>query len=329
MPKISLSIHTVSPDNFLANQGIPSYLTALVDCLERQTFKDFELIYVDYYQRENNPLLDINPSFTIKHVQVDKNHRYWYDKGNYHISAAKNTGLLHADGELFITCDDAEFFPENFLAEYWRYYKDEGKYAHAAHKRFNSLQVSNGCPIYPLQGDENTLPQHIDTRRFNSDKHYHSHGTWMFAGSSCSLEHALRLNGFNERLDGYKSLEDCDFGIRMALTGGQFVIDRNLWLGILMHQSYADSPTKPFNEFIAVENYGTLRWAQDLNEIVANKNPIEDKHLKIVQRETLKYRHFDCLGGPNGDKMAVWKATPTFDLTEERKILRASPDWKW
>jgi hypothetical protein len=52
--------------------------------------------------------------FIVKHVPVHKDHRYWYDKGYTYISAAKNTGILHADGEVCVTCDDAEFFPSHF-----------------------------------------------------------------------------------------------------------------------------------------------------------------------------------------------------------------------
>lgn len=110
--KISLMIHTASHDAFLNNQGIKSYFTSLLKNLSRQTLKEFELIYIDTFYDNNKDFfnsLNSGLPFILKHVPIHEKHRYWYDKGYVYISAAKNTGLLYADGELVITCDDAEF----------------------------------------------------------------------------------------------------------------------------------------------------------------------------------------------------------------------------
>ena len=341
LPKISLMIHTASIDSFLINQGIGSYFTALIDCLNHQSFKQFELVYIDTYHDKNQELfsnLISKSKFTIKHVPVHKDHRYWYDLGYTYISAAKNTGILYADGELLVTCDDGEFFPENLLQKYWDHYST-GCYLLPLHKRMRSINVENNLPIYPLNGDV-----YINDHRhnFGSDIICHQHGSWAYAGTSFSLKDALILNGFNERMDGCKSLEDCEFGIRLTLLGKQFSCDKEAFLYILDHKSYGDVPPyeevigpdffkdkKKITNFIAVENYGSYMCAVELLELKANRLPLVQKHFDIIKRETLHYRGFDPFAPDNKEKMDIWLQVPCFDLKKQRDELRKSGDWKW
>lgn len=341
MKKISLMIHTASCDNFLYNQGIPSYIEALIENLNRQTFKNFELIYIDTYRDSNNFENYISKAnFQVKHVAVHPNHRYWYDKGHCYISAAKNTGILYADGALLVTCDDGEFFPDDLLEKYWCYYNC-GYLMHSLHKRMKSIDVVAGKIKYPISGDI-----YVNDHRWGAvkDVKYHNAGCWTFAGTSFSLEDALLLNGFNEKMDGCKSLEDCDFGGRLVLAGRQFAMDLTGFLYILDHQSYgletsiADGQEtqkelvlkkKEINNLIAVENYGMLRCAVELNDFVANTKPVTPEQLQIIQRETLKYRKFDPLAEEHKQNFETWLNTPNFDLKAERAALRNSSEWKW
>jgi len=348
MPQVSLMIHTASADSFLHAQNIPSYFRALTTCLDRQAFNDFELIYTDTYYEDNadNFAKEIKKhGYPIKHVGVHPEHRYWYDRNHCFIAAAKNTGILYADGELLITCDDAEFFPSEFIGLYWHHYKS-GRYMHAVHKRMRSIVTNDGIPVSPLQGDF-----YINDHRWDrfGDSHnkpfFHRHGSMLYAGTSFSLADGLNLNGFNERMDGCKSLEDCDFGNRLRWLGRSFVIDPNGWMAILDHPNYSEItqtgpdgqqgevticiPRKDITNLIAVENYGMLRCAIELTDPVANKHPLTDEHLKIIQRETLKYRQFDPLAAENADNFTVWKNVPTFDLKKQREQLRKSALWRW
>lgn len=346
MPSVSLMIHTASADSFLAEQGIPSYFGALVRCLQHQAFTNFELVYVDTYHEENRErftdLANVTP-FQIKHVAVHPEHRYWYDQGYCYISAAKNTGILYADGELLISCDDAEFFPAQFLEAYWRHYQ-AGRYMHALHKRYRSMSVQDGQVVMPLAGD-----CYINDHRWHrvavQNPLIHRYGTLCFAGTSFSLGDALMLNGFNERMDGCKSLEDCDFGNRLKWLGRSFALDQAGWAAILDHPSYSEGALtsgpdgqltpqttvlrRKIESFIAVENHGMLRCAVELSDCVANKQPVTPQHLAIIQADTIKYRHFDPLTPEHADKLAIWLATPTFDLRQQREALRHSSDWIW
>jgi len=346
-PKISCMIHTASFDGFLSNQGIKSYFESVTNNLSNQSFKDFEFVFVDTFYDSNKDefekIISTLP-FVVKHVPIHANHRYWYDKGYVYISAAKNTGILYADGELLITCDDAEFFPEHLFQKYWNHYQS-GYFMQAVHKRMKTIKTENGVPIHPISGDI-----YINDHRISSAKEQikrHKHGNQSFAGTSFSLKDAVTLNGFNERMDGCKSLEDCEFGERMVLINRNFVIDLDGFFYILDHQSYGDIKTtvedgqltdpspiqllkkKEIANLIAIENYGMLRCSVELFEPKANRGSITDKHLKIIQRETIKYRKFDPLAPEHKDKLDLWLNTPTFDLKLERSSLRASPEWRW
>ena len=347
MPKLSLIIHTASVDAFLTSQGIPSYFAALVDNLTFQTFQDFELVYVDtYYEQNRDRFQGVAAGFCrqVKHVPVHPNHRYWFDRGHCYISAAKNSGILYADGELCVSCDDAEFFPAKFLERYWWHYA-HGQYMHALHRRLKSIVTENGLVRMPVTGDE-----YVNDHRWQKVVHgHHSHrnGGWCYAGTSFSLADALQLNGYNERMDGCKSLEDCDFGSRLNMLGRTFALDPEGYAHIVDHGSYATDADcgwepgegqadkappvvqKKITNFIAVENHGLYRCARELFDPIANKTPLTDAHWKIIREDTLHYRKFDPLAPERAADLAIWKGTPTFNLVEERAALRRSPDWKW
>ena len=340
-PKISLMLHTASPDTFLAHHGIPSAAAMVVADLERQDFRDFELVYVDRWRDGQPALFDqIKPSFPVKHVAVHPAHRYWYDKGYCWISAAKNTGILFADGDLCITVDDgAVFNTTNFLSLYWDYYQ-RGRYLHAAICHWDDVEVANGLPVYPLRGKQ--MMDDIG-RLYDGHVLEHDHGNWLFTGSSFQQEHALNVNGFSERCDGTKSLEDCDFGIRLQKTGAKFVMDRSVFLHILSHSnavpctSWNDGTTKPpvapypfpIRNLVAIENYANISFAEELGEYEANKHPITQAHLGIIRRDTLRFRDFDPLVPERAEAMKLWLWTPTFSLRAEREELRRSPTWRW
>lgn len=341
-------IHTASSDNFLQNQGIPSYFEAVCDCLNRQSFRAFEFIYIDTFYEDNQEnfakIISTLP-FQVKHVPIHPGHRYWYDLNHIYISAAKNTGILYADGGLIVTCDDGEFFPEDFLLRYWQNYNN-GYLTHSYHKRMTNIKTENGKPIYPIDGDiyiNDHRAKHVE----NQQTYPHKHGTWAFAGSSFTLVQALQLNGFNEKMDGCKSLEDCDFGTRLGMVGAKFILDKEAYLYIVDHQSYSEaavtigpdgqqtmplcSPVKQKNitNLIAIENYGICRCSVELLDVRANCGQLTDKHFEIIKRETLRYRGFDPLAEDNKANLDIWLKTPNFDLKKERQILRESADWKW
>lgn len=348
--KVSIIIHTASSDDFLLCHGISSYFAAVCNNLRWQTFtaEEFELCFVDAFHEENKEKFScVRTPFQVKHVPIHESHKYWYSKGYCFISAAKNSGILYADGQLCISCDDAEFFPAHLFQAYWDHYK-AGRLMHALHVRMKSVRMTEAAPGFEGETYINDSRQkHVVT----GQQYIHKHGSLLFAGTSFGLEDALRVNGYNERMDGCKSLEDSEFGIRLGMIGKTFVLDPTGVAYIVDHPSYADDihagwdkasqtqdgqeaklaaiPRRKIENLIAVENYSMCCIAPELMDFVANRNPLTDRHMRIIQRETLKYRKFDPLAPENKDKLDVWLGTPTFDLRKERAELRASAEWKW
>ena len=347
--KVTVTMHTASEDNFLQNQGIESYFENVCINLSRQTFRSFELIYIDTHYEQNREKFDsIFPKYAlyVKHVPVHDNHRYWHDLGGTYISAAKNTGILYADGELVISLDDAEFMPDDLLSRYWGHYQN-GNYMLGLHKRLRSVDAVGGKIMFPINGDE-----YINDHRYLSmtqDVVRHTIGNNAFAGTSYSLEDALILNGFNERMDGCKSLEDCDFGYRLEALGRKFVFDKQGFVYILDHQSYTDkyintgweqaaetqesdmkpTPTKKKVEsIVCVENYGVHMFAVKLKHLQANNYDLQTQHYDILREETQKYRHFDIFAEDHKEKLEMWMKVPNFDLKQEREDLRKD-NWRF
>lgn len=330
-PKISITVRTASKDDFLACQGITSAFESLLWCLEHQTFWDFEFIYVDtYYEQNRERFAAVRTSLPVKHVPVHQDHRYWYDQGWAYMTAATNTALLYADGELFISIDDAEFFDSDLLMRYWKYYQ-QGACMHAAHRHASRIDTNHGGkPRLPISGDIRVIDNRA--KHVKQPVTVHKAGSWLYAGKSFTLEDALKLNGFNERLDGCSTLEDSEFGARLMKLGRKFTYDLDGCVYIVEHPSYVnDDPTakRISRNFIAIENYGLIDCVNQLGKLVANRDPITDEELQIINAATLKYRKFDIFSDENAERLAIWKAVPTFDLRKQREELRKSPDWKW
>jgi hypothetical protein len=348
--KVTVTIHTASQDDFLKNQGIDSYFENVCINLARQTFRSFELVYIDTFYEENKNKFDsIFPKHAIyvKHVPLHPNHRYWHDVSGTYISAAKNTGMLYADGELVISFDDAEFLPDDLISRYWGHYQ-QGYNMLALHKRLKSIDVVDGKIIYPIKGDE-----YVNDHRFGlikNDVMYHTNGSNAFAGTSYALLDGLKLNGFNERMDGCKSLEDCDFGYRLSALGRKFAFDKRGFVHILDHQSYTDrnvnvgwseaqeiqasemssaaKSNKKVESIVCVENYGVHMLAVQHNQLKANSYDLTQEHYDTIRRETLKYRNFDPYAEENKEKFELWNKVPNFDLMAEREEIRKN-NWRW
>ena len=347
MRSISLIIHTASFDDFLADQGVASYFTSVLANLERQTFKDFEFVYVDTYYDHNREAFAAAAHglpFTVKHVPIHPNHRYWFDRGHTYISAAKNTGILHADGELCISCDDAEFFPDDFLETYWKHWKKKHLML-AVHKRLRTIETANGLPRAPISGDiyinDHRYARSLPPRRVS--------GGLAYAGTSFPLASAIAINGYNERMDACKSLEDSEFGERLGMKGHKFINDCNGFLYIVDHPSYSTQfgeldavkiaaaggdgqVTQPkarpaprkIEGKVYVENYGMILCVRELMEIQANRGRPSPVHMELIRRATLEFQKppFDPLAPEWAENLEIWMNTPAFDLASERDALR-------
>ena len=114
--------------------------------LEKQTFKDFEVVVVDALYPRRRWFMERRFSFPVKYVPPHAGHRFWLDRGLWSVCGMLNTALLHVEGELILRLDDCCEIPDpNFLKRVWEFYQS-GYFPMAMHVRYHAgkpARVSN------------------------------------------------------------------------------------------------------------------------------------------------------------------------------------------
>ncbi len=93
----------------VSTKGRQHQLVQLLDSLDRQTFKDFELIIVE--QNEKGlvaPLLKKQRKFAIRHIHTPS------EQG---LSRGRNRGIAEARGEVLLFPDDDCWYPKRFIED--------------------------------------------------------------------------------------------------------------------------------------------------------------------------------------------------------------------
>jgi len=228
--------------------------------LERQSFRDFELIVVDaLYPKRKEWVEKHEWSFPVKYVPPHSNHRFWLDRGLWNVSGMLNTALLYAEGDLIVRLDDCCEIPDkDYLGKFWEYY-ESGLFAMAMHVRYLKGKPARVDENYLREGyearyavmpkeDRAMLLKRLygeqgivrDTRWPTVEKHGRmiAPPEWGYGYTSYSLDAILRVNGYNELFDGCKGQEDQDLTIRMHMAGykDMFILDKDLW--VIEHEHY-------------------------------------------------------------------------------------------
>jgi len=197
-PLITFLYCTVRPEhNCYAEHPEWGNLTRLIQMLEKQTFRDFELVIVDGLLRDDIPVDNqrselTSSKFAITHV-APLTYSPWVRQRRVAISAYRNTGLVHARGELIVNLDDTATLPPVLAAVF------------AAAWSMNQTALAL---CWPHLGDQRS-PGPVDRPGM------------VFGFGSYPLELALRLNGYNEAFDGGQGLEDMEWSTRLYRAGLQ------------------------------------------------------------------------------------------------------------
>ena len=196
---------------------------------------DLEIIFVDLLL--DSPNADdrrkifesaVDGRFKFKHVPPKPN--VWQGKDRvtstdwFAASNARNTGLVHADGEHIAFVDDLSVLTGTwFLA--LKEAALSGKVTCGSYMKVKSLRVDNGnithFEKYP-GGEDNRY------RYGNDSGPVPCGGNWLY-GCSFTLptQWLIDANGSDEACDGM-GFEDCILGIRLANRGHHFQYDRRL-----------------------------------------------------------------------------------------------------
>ena len=107
------------------------YLQLCLESIETQTYPHFEVLLINDGSRDDSK--DICQEF----INKDKRFRY-FEQENLGISAARNTGIVHSNGEFITFIDGDDFVDPNYLEElYHAALKNDSEIVVASYKEFN------------------------------------------------------------------------------------------------------------------------------------------------------------------------------------------------
>jgi hypothetical protein len=214
-PKISVLLCTVRGAGAYVKHPEWDVLQKVIDDLEAQTFKDFELVIVDglYATRAASPVTGTT-SFPV--VWIPPRQSYWVQHRKVAICAYRNTGIAAASGDLVVNLDDCCELPPHYLemfAAAW----EEG---YCLATCWPDSGDSRRRGLVKLLPDGTTLPR-------------------IYGFGSYPREVALRLNGYDEAYDGSQGLEDVDWSSRLARADVKMALEE--FDGFKLHmQSFHD-----------------------------------------------------------------------------------------
>ena len=308
--------------------------------LERQSFRDFELIVVDaLYPAKERWIREREWGFPVKYVPPHGKHGFWLGRGYWNVSGMLNTGIVHAEGELIVRVDDCSQIPdENWLGRFWGFYQ-QGYFALAMHVRYLGGKPAKLNNDYLAKGYEvkragvEVLKRIYGENGWVRDTRWGAveragrmvaPPEWFYGYSSFSLESALKINGFNELFDFTRGQEDQDFGIRLAMAGYRnLLLDRDLWVIEHEHSPCIVKSPEPFKC-----NYGLIQYEQAKGLYRANSWRLSLEDCEWIRHNIcprcLNYKR--CLGETLGggfyvdnELFRLWLENQNvFDLRDER-----------
>lgn len=200
--------------------------------LSEQTFRDFELVVVTPFVEEARQALD---GRVDRLVVVQPRDTPWRRERMFAVSSARNTGLVHARGDTVLVIDDCFEFETDFFACVARW-AQKGFAVAVMDCKADGAKNDSRWPIFEARarGKESIILRRKDDLT--------PQGCMAFP-----LDAAIAINGYDERFDGARGLEDMNFPRRLMLRGVPFVMDRSITIRRHDHIGYPE-------EIIANEN---------------------------------------------------------------------------
>lgn len=363
---VSISIIMSSARDDYPIVGLPQIhmLKPTIDSLKLQSFKDFQFVFCDALYNYRSGLFEKDGMFdkeklpfNVKHIPVEHNEKYnhgfWLSNRRWSVCGQLNSCIIHCSGELVIRIDDCCRFDSNYIQNIWDNYQT-GLWAQSMYVRYLEGRPAvlndtyrkigyemNGSGGWDVSGRDKLLKQLYGENELIRDSRYKTvvekggrmvgdiiPENWFYGYVSFTLDAALDINGFDERFDGQKSLEDTDFGSRLEIKGYRknWVLDQRIQIIEYEHfgisEKVIDNGIKP-----VVCNYILYKLNREKKMFRANSERLSKHDVKYVRKESLKHpcspnniKGFydeDC----RGRLFDIWtKNQGIFDLREERKL---------
>lgn len=250
------------------------HIKLFLDCLEKQTFSDYEVIIADccYKYQKNHVVENIYKGkeypFKIYHFQVKSP---WLERGCWAGQAPWNQGAMLSDGELLCLFGDCNEAPNDYLERIWNWYlkdywamglviyKKNGRLFYVTEKDLQDPIPDSDISVWKqgiiknvkILRERGILKDLVRDSRWPLVESSSSgivkltgmNGGQQFHGySSVPLQALLEVNGFDENFDGDKALGDTDMGIRLSMAGysNQLLLDKNIIIYENCHHGISD-----------------------------------------------------------------------------------------
>ena len=147
------------------------------------------------------------------------------------------------------------------------------------------------------------------------------------------MDDILELNGYDEKFDACRGLEDCDFGMRLKALRGErpnFLLDKRLWV-IEHHHAPLDSAVLPKEQKPFKANFPLLRRNQYSGEFRVNTRVFGEKDAEWLRtppvgQDAVFHKDWELFAWDDPEFRTWWENAPNFDLREQRRRLRAGED---
>lgn len=276
-----------------------------LECFKKQEFTDFEWVIVDaLYEQRKNYFTGMKLPFKVKHVPALPN--IWIENGFAGMSRQFNKGIIYADGELLFFAGDGFMMQPTFMGQLWNHY-NQGYFPFAwyfydtTYVESTPDVVTLGTDIkedassiidapYNFSGYSGDCKVSVDFRFNEAFKNskvnvYPAGWNWFYGSSAVSMEAMLKINGFDERLDGDKGLVDCDVGSRLQLAGYEcrFALFRDFYLiRAVVDRSW--NPSFRHNWTVKC-NYALMEYARHFKQIRANTTRLTEQDIIWIKEE--------------------------------------------
>ena len=328
-PFRSLLLECVKPDQ-------QSFLEPTLESLRRQTFRDFEVVIVDYFADERRSITDrYKDDLEIKHIREKPT--IWHELPEPNgfetplrmkfpsVCNARNTGIIVADGELLVFLDDNILLEPKTLETCWKWY-EKGCGLKIIRHRFNI--DGNRILFEPaFKG----LSQYSEVFQKGSMV-YSYRGAWTNA-VAIPLEMELEVNGFNEDLDGVQGCDDIEHAIRLnnlaERIGGKMMLDVSAVAWELGHYHIQYRRYNVRANFVLLDAM-IERWGPNLGGRIRTND--DRSYLPELMKRYAELhrarREKDNLEWPMHPYFDYNCRVPTFDLRELRRKYR-SGEFRW
>lgn len=277
--------------------------TPIVESLNNQSFRDFELMIIDslHKWRNTSPLSEAN--FRVTHIPPKPSP--WLSLGHFHSCNSVNTAILHAKGKLLVGICDCMEFDSNYLEKIWKHYVNgyialptftylyeygqvfyhDGLIDELSKKgsfaKEEITNMKNGWSVYEL-GDlirDTRYNQTVESTKIVNHE-------WYYGISALPLKAALEINGDDENFDGSHGTMDVDIGSRLEMNGCYpFLYDKSIVAREHLHEGLSPRIIKDYRPYWK-NNLALYQFNRENKRIKANHNKLTQEEMDYVAEQT-------------------------------------------